>query len=218
MGARTYIGFLDKNNNNKITAIYSHWGAEIEEIGSALLNSVKTEEDVKKLLSLGDIRYSASNMFESTFFGDAEMSFSCSSKDEFTIESYNRCSETVYLFVDGIWYFGDLYEQSWFKLSFDLISCYYQENSLKNNFKTNEILRIEEAKKLSFEEIKKQYPRYFSSNPRTILGINSNTPKKMIKKIYFKLAKEFHPDTTNLEKYIAEEIFKSINNAYSRVK
>lgn len=54
-----------------------------------------------------------------------------------------------------------------------------------------------------------------------ILGVNPETPPEEIKKTYYKLASQFHPDSTaNLspeQKHSSEEAFKKIQAAYERV-
>jgi len=46
------------------------------------------------------------------------------------------------------------------------------------------------------------------------LGVKKNTSKEEIKKAYRKLAREYHPDVSKLDRKVAEEKFKEISEAY----
>tara|TARA_Y100000816_G_C26107410_1_gene588978 strand:+ start:1098 stop:1502 length:405 start_codon:yes stop_codon:yes gene_type:complete len=54
-------------------------------------------------------------------------------------------------------------------------------------------------------------------NPYKVLNINENASDDDIKKAYKKLAAKWHPDKNPNNKKQAEEKFKEINNAYSKI-
>ena len=51
-----------------------------------------------------------------------------------------------------------------------------------------------------------------------ILGVSPEDTPEQIRKQYKKLARKFHPDTTNLDKDYAEAEFKKISAAYEKLK
>ena len=95
----------------------------------------------------------------------------------------------------------------------------FREREAKREEKKRESHRKyeEEKKEHKKQEEKKTYSRWDSTNYYEVLGIDENATKSEIKKAYRKLSKIYHPDLAlgNTDK--AEEIMKSINNAYENL-
>ena len=54
-------------------------------------------------------------------------------------------------------------------------------------------------------------------NPYNILGVTKDATDAEIKRVYRKLARQYHPDR-NPNDAAAEEKFKSVNDAYQNIK
>ncbi len=106
-----------------------------------------------------------------------------------------------------------------------------QDEKDQREFREQEEKRQHEKKEQhrKYEEQKKQYQeakqkeknkpksRWDSDSDHEILGIEETATKDEIKKAYRRLARIYHPDLALLNKEEAEEIFKKINNAYTRL-
>jgi curved DNA-binding protein CbpA len=79
-------------------------------------------------------------------------------------------------------------------------------NILSKNRSINIFKLIYQKRCISFSEIK------FKKNYYEILGVSFDADYESIKKSYYKLAKQYHPDINKEEKAI--EIFKEIKKAY----
>lgn len=102
---------------------------------------------------------------------------------------------------------------------------YREENHYKQNkekfYNEDENKSFYEEKKESYKESKNDYgefTQFYSDNAYIVLGVSSSDDLKTIKKIYIKLANDYHPDKHPEEFEFYNEIMGKINEAYSRIK
>ncbi len=92
----------------------------------------------------------------------------------------------------------------------------YNENS-NNSYKEQRQTYQEEPKQETKDE-RNGFEQYFSQSAYTVLGVNVDDDFKTIKKIYRKLAREFHPDLHPNEFDFYNEIMGNINIAYAKLE
>ena len=105
-------------------------------------------------------------------------------------------------------------------LSSFLLFEYYKQKKEKF-YNEEESKSFYEEKQESYQESKNDYgefAQFYSDNAYIILGVSSEDDLKTIKKIYIKLANEYHPDKHPEEFELYNEIMGKINEAYSKVK
>ena len=60
--------------------------------------------------------------------------------------------------------------------------------------------------------------KIFMTNPYKVLNIPANASINVAKQKYLKMAKKYHPDTTDYNNEIALSKIQEINEAYSKIK
>ncbi len=108
-----------------------------------------------------------------------------------------------------------------------LLALVYQiilvENSLDNDLqeRINEVARLLNISIEDHDRIRERYSLNQLSTPYSILGISANSPAADIKKAYWKLAAQYHPDkVSHLGQDMAEEAhikFLQIQEAYQEL-
>ena len=98
---------------------------------------------------------------------------------------------------------------------------YQHKQKKEKSYNEEESKSFYEEKQESYQESKNDYgefAQFYSDNAYIILGVSSEDDLKTIKKIYIKLANEYHPDKHPEEFELYNEIMGKINEAYSKVK
>ncbi len=96
-------------------------------------------------------------------------------------------------------------------------SYHKEETKSESKYKEQSSSKKEEPK----SEPKKEYgkfERFYSDSAYVVLGVSADDDIKVIKKVYRKLVREYHPDLNpdNIEFYT--EITQNINNAWEKVE
>ena len=115
MSTRAFIGI--QNENGTIDAVYSHFDNYLESTGRILFEYINTTEDVKELISMGDISSLADMVFYARDRGEELKIHNFNSLDTFLKE----CQEDyTYVFIEEQWFFRQL-DGSLFKLNDEVI-------------------------------------------------------------------------------------------------
>lgn len=107
MGTRSFVGVMI---GDKCRTIYVHYDGYLSGVGAALQH-YKTQEEVEELIEKGD----RSSLEEGFYRDRGEMGVDPVDFDSFAefLISADGCGvEYYYIFKDGVWYCGDLYENS----------------------------------------------------------------------------------------------------------
>jgi len=105
MGTRSMVGVMV---GDKCRAVYVHWDGYLEGVG-AELQSYTTQAEVEELIASGD----RSSLTDGFYKDRGEEGVDPTDYDTFAefFEAVEGCwGEYYYIFKDGVWYCGNIYE------------------------------------------------------------------------------------------------------------
>lgn len=107
MGTRSFVGVMV---GDKCRAVYVHFDGYPEGVGAQVLEYTK-QADVEELISYGD----RSSLTEGYYKDRGESNVKPTEYSTFD-EFYKACAdawgEYYYIFKDGVWYYGDTYNEN----------------------------------------------------------------------------------------------------------
>lgn len=107
MGTRSFVGVMV---GSKCRAVYVHWDGYLEGVGAGL-QAYTTQAAVEELISHGD-RSSLDSGFYKDRGEDGVDPVEYATFDEFYDAAEGAWAEYYYVFKDGQWYCGDIYDST----------------------------------------------------------------------------------------------------------